>query len=181
LIKKERNHINFLLISYIDALEKRIRKIEESLQNTASQQQTTVTNSQLAGSPSTINSPSSPHIHHQHRHTHSESTPQSLVNTNTGNKRPQGASTDGVQYLGDMSSFQFFSNKMQLNDQNTKWKGHRIRKFGKQVVLVEDNEDEENHAEIPQSLILSHLKPIHYWIYSVTGVDRHTSDRLLKM
>lgn len=103
-------------------------------------------------------------------------------NTASGSKRPQGASSDRVQYLGDMSSFQFFSNKIHLDDDNTKWKGHRIRKFGKQVVLVEDGKDEQEDApEIPQSQLLPHVKPIHYWIYSVTGVDRHTSDRLLKM
>lgn len=81
-----------------------------------------------------------------------------------------------------MSSFQFFSNKMHLDDNNsdTKWKGHHIRKFGKQVVLVEDDEEKESEI-LPQAHLLPHLKPIHYWIYSVTGVDKHTSDRLLKM
>lgn len=140
----------------------------------------------MVASPSTMTSPSPAQNHHQNVHrdstiSNNSTSIQSLANT--GNKRSQGASTDGVQYLGDMSSFQFFSNKIQLNDQNTKWKGHRIRKFGKQVVLVEDDKDEEEERkeEIPQSQLLPHLKPIHYWIYSVSGVDKHTSDRLLKM
>ncbi|KAI9485279.1 MAG: fungal-specific transcription factor domain-containing protein [Benjaminiella poitrasii] len=106
----------------------------------------------------------------------------SLQTLGSGNKRPQGASSDRVQYLGDMSSFQFFSNKIRLDDENTKWKGHQIRKFGKQVVLIEDLKDEdEEQSEIPQSQLLPHIKSIHYWIYSVAGVDRHTSDRLLKI
>lgn len=104
------------------------------------------------------------------------------IQSGSGNKKPQGASSDRVQYLGDMSSFQLFSNKIQLDDTNTKWKGHHIRKFGKQVVLIEDGkEDEENQTKIPEPQLLPHVKPIHYWIYSVTGVDRHTSDRLIKM
>ncbi|KAI8641226.1 fungal-specific transcription factor domain-containing protein [Parasitella parasitica] len=104
------------------------------------------------------------------------------MSTASASKRPQGASSDRVQYLGDMSSFQFFSNKMHLDGKDTKWKGHHIRKFGKQVVLVEDGKDEQGaDPENPQLQLLPYVKPIHYWIYSVTGVDRHTSDRLLKI
>lgn len=82
-----------------------------------------------------------------------------------------------------MSSFQFLSNKIHLDNKNTKWKGQYIRRFGKQVVLVEDNkeEQEEKPADMPQNQLLPYVKPIHYWIYSVTGADRHTSDRLLRM
>lgn len=107
---------------------------------------------------------------------------QDSMQSNSGIKRPQGASSDRVQYLGDMSSFQVFSNKIQLDDTNRKWKGHHIRKFGKQIVLVEDKkEDEDDPKNIPDNQLAQHIKPIHYWIYSVTGVDRHTSDRLIKM
>ncbi|KAI8095243.1 fungal-specific transcription factor domain-containing protein [Thamnidium elegans] len=137
--------------------EKRIRKIEESLQN------------------SSINTVPSPVAHHQ-------PSPRHDPIQSSSSKKPQGASSDRVQYLGDMSSFQLFSNKIQLDDKNTKWKGHHIRKFGNQVVLVEDGkEEQENIADIPQTQLLPHVKPIHYWIYSVTGVDRHTSDRLIKI
>lgn len=107
---------------------------------------------------------------------------QDSIQSNSGIKKPQGASSDRVQYLGDMSSFQLFSNKIQLDDTNRKWKGHHIRKFGKQVVLVEDGkEDEVDDPNISETQLVSHVKPIHYWIYSVTGVDRHTSNRLIKM
>lgn len=143
---------------YIDALEKRIRKIEESLQN-----------------PSINTTTPSPVPHHQ-------PSPRHDPIQSSSSKKPQGASSDRVQYLGDMSSFQLFSNKIRLDDKNTKWKGHHIRKFGNQVVLVEDGkEEQEDIADIPQTQLLPHVKPIHYWIYSVTGVDRHTSDRLIKM
>ncbi|CAO0799435.1 unnamed protein product [Mucor circinelloides] len=163
---------------YIDALEKRIRKIEESLQNPA---QSNIASMQPPPPP--------PAIQPQHDRIHQSPSPAPSrhdsihsMNTASASKRPQGASSDRVQYLGDMSSFQFFSNKIHLDDDNTKWKGHHIRKFGKQVVLVEDGKDEQDNApDIPQSQLLPHVKPIHYWIYSVTGVDRHTSDRLLKI
>ncbi|KAI7892918.1 fungal-specific transcription factor domain-containing protein [Mucor mucedo] len=144
---------------YIDALEKRIRKMEDSLQNQAT-----------ATSPAPVQSPSpGPHR-------------QDSIQSNSGIKKPEGASSDKVQYLGDMSSFQLFSNKIQLDDTNRKWKGHHIRKFGKQVVLVEDGkEDEVDDPSIPDTQLVPHVKPIHYWIYSVTGVDRHTSNRLIKI
>lgn len=150
---------------YIDALEKRIRKIEDSLQNPTTTTTTTA-------SPTVAHSPSPGPSRHD-----------SMPSIAGSNKRPQGASSDRVQYLGDMSSFQLFSNKIHLDDENTKWKGHHIRKFGKQVVLVEDgkDEEEENQTEIPQTQLLPHVKPIHYWIYSVTGADKLTSDRLIKM
>ncbi|KAG0167090.1 Transcriptional activator of fatty acid utilization [Apophysomyces sp. BC1034] len=101
-------------------------------------------------------------------------------------KQPLGGSSDRVQYLGDLSSFQFFSNKMHLdgNDRAT-WKGHHIRKFGKQVVLVEDNHEENTTDSKVPHLSYPDLFPqtgsVDRWIYSVTGADRHTSDRLLKI
>jgi hypothetical protein len=148
-------------------LEKRIRKIEESLQNPV------LTNNATTSSSAPLRQDSMQSI----------TTPTMMGAPSTAtNKRPQGASSDPIQYLGDMSSFQFFSNKIHLDDNNTKWKGQYIRRFGKQVVLIEDGKEEENkQAEIPQNQLLPHVQPIHYWIYSVTGADRHTSDRLLKM
>jgi hypothetical protein len=93
-------------------------------------------------------------------------------------KKPQGSTTDKVQYLGDMSSFQFFSNKIHLDGKNNNahWKGQEIRKFGNQVVLIEDSQDQDENP-----IIMPSIKSIHHWIYSATGADRHTSDRLLKM
>ncbi|KAI7904471.1 fungal-specific transcription factor domain-containing protein [Cokeromyces recurvatus] len=164
---------------YIDALEKRIRRIEEALQQKQQQQQQQQQQqNQQQGSNTTPSSPSITNFLNPSKNNNS------IHLLGNGNKRPQGASSDRVQYLGDLSSFQFFSNKIHLDDKNTKWKGHHIRKFGKQIVLVEDlkdEEEEEGQTNIPQSQLLPHIKSIHNWIYSVTGVDRHTSDRLLKI
>ncbi|KAI8880203.1 hypothetical protein K501DRAFT_275782 [Backusella circina FSU 941] len=136
---------------YIDALEKRIQKIEHALT-------------------------SSPTLHEQQQHDiHS---PTSSIHKPDTIKKPQGSTTDKVQYLGDMSSFQFFSNKIHLDGKNNNahWKGQQIRKFGNQVVLIEDGQDQEENP-----IIMPSIKSIHHWIYSATGADRHTSDRLLKI
>jgi hypothetical protein len=162
-------------------LEKRIRKIEESLQNPALANNNATTAAPVAVTPTTS---LTHHLPAPSRQDSMQSTTTTMgAPTTATNKRPQGASSDPIQYLGDMSSFQFFSNKIHLDDKNTKWKGQYIRRFGKQVVLIEDGkeEQEEKQAEIPQNQLLPYVQPIHYWIYSVTGADRHTSDRLLKM
>ncbi|KAI8370961.1 fungal-specific transcription factor domain-containing protein [Blakeslea trispora] len=156
---------------YIDALEKRIRKIEDALHTSA-----THTMSGRQASPASQYSASPG--------TSRQDSVHSVGVMSNANKRPEGASTDSVHFLGDMSGLQFFSNKIQLdNSKDPTWGGHRIRKFGKQVVLVEDDKENMNdkQAEIPKEQLLPHVKPIHYWIYSVTGVDRHTSNRLLKI
>ncbi|KAL0075555.1 fungal-specific transcription factor domain-containing protein [Phycomyces blakesleeanus] len=92
-------------------------------------------------------------------------------------------SSDRVQYLGELSSLQFFSNKMQLEGLcHDIWSGQKIRKFGKQVVLVKDTggiTDIQDTDIIPDSF--RQPSDVHYWIYSVTGADQHTCDRLLKI
>jgi hypothetical protein len=101
-----------------------------------------------------------------------------------------GGKSDSVQYLGDLSSFQFFSNKIKTDGTENVWGGQRLRKFGKQVVLVGDSDTgigrEITGAPVPTPPVpkiktLFPGKDIHSWIYSVSGVDTSTSDRLLKM
>ena len=148
---------------YIDALEKRIQSLEEIL----SERPTSETNSQ-ASTPIASRSPTE--VSRQ------DSTP-------SGKKRPQGASSDRVQYLGDMSTLQFLSKKIHLdgsNDIELLWKGRRIRKFGNQVVLVKDDGDKTS----PYPPLLPGLfqqTGIRQWIYSVSGADQYTTDRLLRV
>ncbi|KAI7865279.1 fungal-specific transcription factor domain-containing protein [Spinellus fusiger] len=95
--------------------------------------------------------------------------PTTMKSTTESSKKISDISSDRVQYLGDLSSLQFFSSKMQLEG----------RKFGKQVVLVEnsaDSIDTTTSLNQPQS-----KSDIYHWIFSVTGVDRYTCDRLLKI
>ncbi|KAF7727016.1 Transcriptional activator of fatty acid utilization [Apophysomyces ossiformis] len=155
---------------YIDALEKRIRKIEDILVNMPRDE----SDARHLG---------------QTRSAHAPSSKRSWEQSNEAiysRKQPLGGSSDRVQYLGDLSSFQFFSNKMHLEGNNRAiWKGHQIRKFGKQVVLVEDRPEENTNGRKVPHMSYPELFPqtesIDRWIYSVTGADRHTSDRLLKI
>lgn len=137
--------------SYIDALEKRIRRIEEKLQTPGLPEVATV--SQIGSS-----------------------------NFNNMNhfqgKQPQGALTDRVLYLGDLSTLQFFSNKIPLDEKKT-FTGRHIRRFGKQIVLVGDSKEDEEEQQ--QQQISPYIQPIYQYVYSVTGADRYTSDKLIKM
>ncbi|KAI7855785.1 fungal-specific transcription factor domain-containing protein [Circinella umbellata] len=104
---------------------------------------------------------------------------------------PSGARYNDIIYLGDMDSFQLFSKKLRLN-KNDKWKGHFIRKYGDTVVLVADDQGPQpqeskipkfkrkwdNNTCIPSSLS---IRGIHQYIYLITGLDRYTSTRLLRI
>lgn len=98
---------------------------------------------------------------------------------------PSGVSYDSVHYLGDLAALQFFSNKLKIpNDR--KWQGHTIKKFGDNVVLVADTvPDDKQVSKIPKFQWPENIHPegedIHQYIYTVTGLDRYTSVRLLKM
>ncbi|CAO3590221.1 unnamed protein product [Absidia cylindrospora] len=165
---------------YIDALEKRIRQIESTLSALPS------TSSSSSTSTSTSNN-----TPNQQSPRNLNDTPINDNNTPVHKKTAAGGQSDSVQYLGDLSSFQFFSHKIKMDGTESIWKGQKLRKFGKQVVLVGDDlEQMENTAGVyqPQHMVpvpkiktLFPGKDIHNWIYSVSGVDCHTSDRLLKI
>ncbi|KAG1453307.1 hypothetical protein G6F56_007608 [Rhizopus delemar] len=93
-------------------------------------------------------------------------------------KQPQGALTDRVLYLGDLSTLQFFSNKIPLDEKKT-FTGRHIRRFGKQIVLVGDSKEDEEEQQ--QQQISPYIQPIYQYVYSVTGADRYTSDKLIKI
>lgn len=93
-------------------------------------------------------------------------------------KRQQGASADRVRYLGDLSALQLFRDKLKLGGEQDNLGEHRIHKFGRDVVLLENEKDDHDKTlAIPSDF----THGCGYWIYITTGVDRHTSDRLLKM
>jgi hypothetical protein len=95
---------------------------------------------------------------------------------------PTGFVHDNVQYLGDLSSFRLFSNKLNW-PKFKKWNGHNLKRFGDDVVLVTDN---KNPSKIPvyedlEAFDLKNNDDIHQYIYSMTGLDKFTVTRLLKM
>ncbi|OAD08807.1 fungal-specific transcription factor [Mucor lusitanicus CBS 277.49] len=98
---------------------------------------------------------------------------------------PSGVAYDSIHYLGDLSALQFLSGKINTCDQQ-KWQQHSIKRFGHDIVLVADpGRSNPTSSKIPNFQwpedIHSKEEDIHKYIYTVTGLDRYTSVRLLKI
>jgi hypothetical protein len=98
---------------------------------------------------------------------------------------PSGVAYDSIHYLGDLSALQFLSKKLNTCNQQ-KWQKHLIKKFGDDIVLVADTgPSNPKSSKIPDFQwpedIHSSEEDIHKYIYTVTGIDRYTTVRLLKM
>ncbi|KAI8643543.1 fungal-specific transcription factor domain-containing protein [Parasitella parasitica] len=98
---------------------------------------------------------------------------------------PSGVAYDSIYYLGDLSALQFLSKKINTCNQQ-KWQRHFIKKFGDDVVLVADaGLSNPKSSKIPDFQwpedIHSSKEDIHKYIYTVTGIDRYTAVRLLKI
>ncbi|CAO3617731.1 unnamed protein product [Cunninghamella echinulata] len=132
-------------------------------------------------------------MHHQHsrqkeyeqRYNHSASRYVQDLDNLQIRQWPPGIAYDSIYYLGDTAELQFLSEKIKLDDNST-WKGHRIKKFGDRIVLVDSSVDEKNISgnKIPHlqwKSVAPKLHDIHGYIYAVTGVDQYTSTRLLKI
>ncbi|ORE11312.1 hypothetical protein BCV72DRAFT_198002 [Rhizopus microsporus var. microsporus] len=98
-----------------------------------------------------------------------------------------GVKYDTIQYLGDLSTFQFLGNRLDLS-REMKWEGYTIKRFGEDTVLVADRKE----ANVQQySRLIPEIRwpkgmdaqgeDIHQYIYAVTGLDKHTAARLLKI
>lgn len=167
--------LNGLWDSYIDALEKRIRKIESVLSSNIE----TPSPCRTAPAPE-VQSTSEPN-------TFSKPPPTYIPTSSRSRKPPKGASTDGLHYLGELSPLQFLQTRFPIEGNGSgPWMGRRVRRFGKQILLM-DAEDEptdgirDRTPPTPSVENMAHHTGVQHWIYTVTGVDRHTSDRLLKM
>ncbi|ORZ17359.1 fungal-specific transcription factor domain-domain-containing protein [Absidia repens] len=100
---------------------------------------------------------------------------------------PPGIPYDSVYYLGEMTDLQILSGKIKLDD-NSKWNGHCIKRFGDKIVLVADTTEEEKNYQSDNKIPhyqWNHVAPgpqgIHGYVYSCTGVDQYTAIRLLKI
>lgn len=167
--------LNGLWDSYIDALEKRIRKIESVLSSNIE----TPSPCRTAPAPE-VQSTSEPN-------TFSKPPPTYIPTSSRSRKPPKGASTDGLHYLGELSPLQFLQTRFPIEGNGSgPWMGRRVRRFGKQILLM-DAEDEptdgirDRTPPTPSVENMAHHTGVQHWVYTVTGVDRHTSDRLLKM
>lgn len=94
-----------------------------------------------------------------------------------------------TRYIGDMSPLPFLAQKINFEDARIASKiGLKIRRFGQSLVLYE-KEDRLNGKSANQILLeeLNMLKPgesikgLNDWIYKVAGIDKTTSDNLMKM
>ncbi|CAO3703957.1 unnamed protein product [Rhizopus stolonifer] len=106
---------------------------------------------------------------------------------NFGVLDPSLRSSDTIRYLGSMSTFHILCDKIDLS--KSKWSSHSIRRFGDDAVLVYNGKKREGEEEVCSEDVEfkwpKNIEPVkedfHKYIYSMTGVDKHTSARLLKI
>ncbi|KAI7873465.1 fungal-specific transcription factor domain-containing protein [Mucor mucedo] len=94
-----------------------------------------------------------------------------------------------TRYIGDMSPLPFLAQKINFEDARIASRiGIKIRRFGQSLVLYEKDES-LNGKTLEQSMLedLNLIKPgetikgLNDWIYKVAGVDKATSDSLMKI
>lgn len=98
------------------------------------------------------------------------------------------SSSTMTRYVGDMSPLPFLAQKINCEDARvSNHIGFKVRKFGQSLVLVKENDTENGDASVQLLQKLGMLKPdetinsMNEWILRVAGIDRATSDRLMKM
>ncbi len=94
-----------------------------------------------------------------------------------------------ARYIGDMSPLPFLAQKINFEDARIASKiGIKIKRFGQSLVLYE--KDENLDGKCANELMLEELnlikpgetiKGINDWIFKVSGVDKTTSDSLMKV
>lgn len=94
-----------------------------------------------------------------------------------------------TRYIGDMSPLPFLAQKINFEDARIASKiGIKIKRYGQSLVLYE-KDDLLNGRTVEQTLLedLNLIKPgetikgLNDWIFKVAGVDKTTSDSLMKM
>lgn len=196
---KSTDNILLTLCSYIEVLENRLKRMERILGNLADEEeegegekpkdnnnsipkkkqkepimsQTKV----VKVTPTAIATPAE------------ESTGASTENSSEISKPLYLSSGVRTRYIGDMSPLPFLAQKINFEDARIASKiGVKIKRFGQSLVLYEKDE-KLNGNGINQTILeeLNLIKPgetikgINDWIYKVSGVDKVTSDRLMKV
>lgn len=97
------------------------------------------------------------------------------------------SSSGSARYIGDMSPLPFLAQKINFEDARVASHiGFKVRKFGQSLVMYKEDEDGQN-GNIRLLQQLGKLKPgqtintMNDWIYTVAGIDKITSDRLMKV
>lgn len=93
-----------------------------------------------------------------------------------------------TRYIGDMSPLPFLAQKINFEDARIASQiGIKIRRFGQSLVLYEkeDISGKKGNQRLLEDLGMlkpgETIKTLNDWIYKVTGVDKTTSDSLMKM
>ncbi|KAI8642223.1 fungal-specific transcription factor domain-containing protein [Parasitella parasitica] len=93
-----------------------------------------------------------------------------------------------TRYIGDMSPLPFLAQKINFEDARIASQiGVKIRRFGQSLVLYEKADTSGKNANQKLLESLGMLKPgetiksLNDWIYKVAGVDKATSDSLMKI
>ncbi|GAN09678.1 transcription factor TamA [Mucor ambiguus] len=93
-----------------------------------------------------------------------------------------------TRYIGDMSPLPFLAQKINFEDARIASQiGIKIRRFGQSLVLYEKANPSDKNANHKLLEELGKLKPgetiksLNDWIYKVAGVDKVTSDSLMKI
>ena len=98
-------------------------------------------------------------------------------------------STGITRYVGDMSPLPFLAQKINFEDARVASTiGFKVRKFGHSLLLYKEDDEERAQGASERMLrAAGRLKPgqtintMNDWIYAVAGIDRVTSDRLMRV
>ncbi|KAF7727022.1 hypothetical protein EC973_008136 [Apophysomyces ossiformis] len=116
------------------------------------------------------------------------STPETKQHSDTGQLSFQNG--EATRYFGDNSALPFLAQKINFDDKNvTSQLGFRFRRLGQDLVWYQTG-DEDQRRKGGSLWILEHLgklkpgetiKGMNDWIFRISGIDRATSDRLMKV
>ncbi|KAG1143773.1 hypothetical protein G6F37_010545 [Rhizopus arrhizus] len=179
---------------YAEDLEKRIERMEKLIQDvrsTEAKKQQGMISAELEKNKAIIRQRQRSE---NNKYTvHNDSTPTTVLNNLfqeflDPKQCPPGIKQEPVQYLGELSPFQLLSNKIDFSTEK-RWGNHTVKKFGEDSVLVYDAEPkiavDQKRQMIPLIEWPEDIHPvcenIHRYIYSVAGIDKYTTVRLLKI
>ncbi|KAI8142510.1 fungal-specific transcription factor domain-containing protein [Fennellomyces sp. T-0311] len=172
---------------YIEVLENRLKRMERILggladEETSDEREKDMTNQSEKGNATPV----------QHGLGAEIEVKQEDVNT-SWNHDPSGLSslhsTGITRYVGDMSPLPLLAQKINFEDARVASTiGFKVRKFGQSLLLYKEEDQERAQGASERMLrAVGKLKPgqtingMNDWIYAVAGIDRVTSDRLMRI
>lgn len=177
------------VVRYIEVLENRLKRMEKILSGLADEEPEHAKDSIDQDKGSTTKQHESPNT--------TTTGAETERNTVAMQADDESRALDGTclitdstaRYVGDMSPLPFLAQKINFEDAKVASRiGFRVRKFGQSLVVYkEQDQEEEKYPNQHLLRSLGILKPgetintINDWIYKVSGLDRATSDKLMKV